>query len=266
MLSILIINFKNPTLLRLCLKSLHNTLDSNFRREILVVDISSSIETRNVISEFSATKLLCFKDNIGYTRGVNEGINASNGEVVLIINPDIIPTRGAIEKMTDYIMSDEEIGLLGPKLLNFDGSVQNSFFRFFGPLTIIYRRTFLGSLPWAKKEINRFLMTDKNKTDKFEVDWLMGSALMSTKKAIKTSGLMDKNLFLYLSEVDWAKRFWENGYKIVYFPEAKMYHYHRRGSRGRYDALDIIKKETRWHIMDAFRYFRKHGIKPKSFI
>lgn len=225
------------------------------------MDIVSSIETRNAVSEFPGTKVLCFKENIGYTRGVNEGIKASTGDIVFIINPDIIPEKGAIEKMVGFINSNPNIGLLGPRLLNFDGSIQNSYFRFFGPLTIIYRRTFLGALPWAKKEMSRFLMADKDRNSVMEVGWLMGSALMATKKAIADNGFMDENLFLYLSEVDWAKRFWENGYKVVYFPEAKMYHYHRRGSKGRYDALDIIKKETRWHIADAIRYFRKNGLK-----
>ena len=132
-------------------------------------------------------------------------------------------------------------------------------------MTIIYRRTFLGRLPWAKKELNRFLITNSNKTQTSKVDWVMGSALMATKQSINKVGLMDENLFLYMSEVDWAKRFWENGYRVIYFPEAQMYHYHRRGSKGRLDAFDIIKKETRWHIKDAIKFFRKHGIRAKSF-
>ncbi len=265
MLSIIIVNFKNPPLLRLCLKSLANTFDKNFQREIIVVDISSTIETRNVISEFPEVRAVCFRENIGYTRGVNEGIKAGLGEAVLVINPDIIPTKNGIEKMTEYILGNDKIGLLGPQLLNFDGSIQDSSFAFYSPLTIVYRRTFLGFLPWAKKELSRFLEVNKDKTKISETDWLMGSALMTTKKAVHNIGLMDENLFLYMSEVDWAHRFWENGYKVLYFPGAKMYHYHRRGSKGKFDAFDIVKKETRWHIIDAIKYFRKHGIFSKSY-
>lgn len=264
-LSIIIVNFKNPPLLRLCLKSLVQTLEPSFEKEIIVVDVASSIETRNVISEFPEVKLVFFKENIGYTKGVNEGIKASRGEIVLIINPDIIPSKGSVERMADYIYKNENVGLLGPQLLNFDGSVQNSSFAFYSPLTIIYRRTFLNLLPWARKELDRFLVNNKDKTKTSEVDWIMGSALMTTKKAIDDIGPMDENLFLYMSEVDWAHRFWENGYKVIYFPEARMYHYHRRGSKGRFDVFDIIKKETRWHIIDAIKYFRKHGIGAKSF-
>ncbi len=251
--------------MRLCLKSLIQTLEPGFEKEIIVVDIASSVETRNIISEFTEVESVCFENNIGYTRGVNEGIKASRGEVVLIINPDIIPLKGSIEGMTNFICKNPKIGLLGPQLLNFDGSIQNSSFAFYSPLTILYRRTFLNLLPWAKKELNRFLTSNKDKTKISEVDWIMGSALMTTKKAMDAIGPMDENLFLYMSEVDWAHRFWENGYKVIYFPEARMYHYHRRGSKGRLDVFDIIKKETRWHLIDAIKYFRKHGIWAKSF-
>jgi len=264
MLSIIIVNFKNPPLLRLCLKSISKTIDLDLDKEILVIDIASTIETKNVISEFKNIRSVLFKENIGYTRGVNEGIKASRGEILFVINPDVIPLKNGVEKMAEYIKNNSNVGLLGPQLLNFDGSIQNSSFRFYSPLTIVYRRTFLGHLPWAKKELARFLMVNESKDKTLEVGWLMGSALMFSKKAAKKIGLMDENLFLYMSEVDWAKRFWENGYKVVYFPEAKMYHYHRRGSKGGFDAFDIFKKETRWHILDAIGYFRKHGFSAKS--
>jgi len=264
-LSIIIVNFKNPALLRLCLKSLRDVISQDFNHEIIVIDVASAIETRNVVSEFSNVKIIPFRENIGYTRGINEGIRASSGDVMFFINSDIIPLKGSIEKMTEYIRRESKVGLIGPQLLNFDGSIQNSSFRFYGPLTIIYRRTFIGRLPWVKNEINRFLVADKDKTKTSEVDWIMGSALMTTRKTVAAVGPMDEKLFLYMSEVDWAKRFWENGYKVIYFPEAKMYHYHRRGSKGRFDAFDIIKKETRWHIMDALRYFKKHGIMTRSY-
>ena len=210
MLSIIIVNFKNPPLLRLCLKSLTNIINKDFAYEIIVVDVASSIATKNVILEFPKVKIVPFRENIGYTRGVNEGIRASGGDAFLILNSDIIPLKGSIETMYDYLKRNEGIGMLGPQLLNFDGSIQNSSFAFYSLLTVVYRRTFIGSFPWARKELGRFLMTSKDKLKISEVDWLMGSALMTTKKAIRDIGLMDETLFLYMSEVDWAKRFWEN--------------------------------------------------------
>lgn len=261
MLSVVIINFKNPPLLRLCLRSVISSISSNFKYELLVVDSESSVETRNVIGEFNGVRIVPFKRNIGYTKGVNEGIRAGKGNYFFILNPDIVPKNGAIEKLFSYMENNSDIGLMGPRLLNFDGTAQDSCFRFYTLWTIIARRTILGKLPIGKNIINYFLMKDINLSKPSNVDWLMGSALLTKKDAVNKVGLMDENLFLYMTDVDWAKRFWENGYRVVYYPESEMFHYHKRGSKGRWALLDIFfRKETRWHIADAVKYFRKYGI------
>lgn len=266
MLSIIIVNFKNPPLLRLALKSITGTLEPGFEKEIIVVDICSTIETRNVISEFPDVRQVCFGVNIGYTRGVNEGIKLSNGDVMLILNPDIIPLEGSIEKMYRHLTENRGVGMIGPQLLNFDGTYQNSFFRFPYPWTLFLRRTFLGKFWLGKKSLEYFTMKDADHEIVQSVDWLMGSALMVSKEAVQKVGLMDENLFLYMSDIDWPKRFWENGYTVTYFPESKMYHYHRRDSKGRFGILDmLIKKESRWHLSDAIKYFRKHGISAQRY-
>ncbi len=261
MLSIIIINFKNPPLLRLCLKTLKNNLVEDFYHEIIVVDSASSPETRNVVKEFPDTILWAFDGNIGYTRGVNEGIKAASGDYFLILNPDIIPIKGAIENIYNYMTKNKDVGLAGPKLLNFDGTAQNSCFRFYTPLTMLCRRTFLGLVPPGKKYLEHFLMNDSDLSKPAKVDWLMGSAIMASRAAVDDVGLMDGDLFLYMTDVDWARRFWENGYKVIYYPYSEMYHYHKRGSKGRFILTDIfLRKETRWHLMDALRYFKKHGL------
>ncbi len=266
MLSIIIVNFKNPQLLRLCLGSLTNTLNPDFKKEILVVDISSSVETRNVISEFTEAKALCFKENIGYTKGVNEGIKNSQGDAILILNSDIIPLKDSIENMYQNLIRNTDVGIVGPQLLNFDGTPQVSFFRLPSPLTLIYRRTFLGRLPFGKNNLDYFTMKDVDHSKPHPMDWLMGSAFMVSAEAVKKVGLMDEDMFLYMSDVDWPRRFWENGYKVLYYPNSKLYHYHKRDSKGQFGILDFfIKKESRWHIIDAIKYFRKYGITTKSF-
>ena len=266
MLSVIIINFKNSPLLRLCLKTLTNVLDPNFSREITVVDIASTVETRNVISEFSDVKLISFKENIGYTRGVNESIRVNQGDAFLILNPDVIILKDSVEKMYEYLKQNRQIGIIGPQLLNFDGIPQSSFFRFPSPWTLIYRRTFWGKISFGKKHLDRFTMKDLGRVKFHEADWLMGSAIMVSRQAVEKVGLMDERFFLYMSDIDWPRRFWENGYTVVYYPEAKMYHYHQRESRGRLGALDFLfKKESRWHLIDAVKYFKKYGIRSKSF-
>ena len=267
MLSVVIVNYKNPALLRLCLRSLAKVISPSFRHEIIVVDIASDVETKQVVLEFPSVRSVAFKQNIGYTRGVNEGIKAARGDAVFIANSDIIPLEGSLESMYAYLKDHHEIGMLGPQLLNFNGSRQQSCFRFYTPLTIACRRTVLGSLPFGRRALDRFAMADKDLSKPMEADWLMGSALMVSKRAIDNVGLMDESLFLYMSDVDWPRQFWENGYRVVFYPEARMYHYHMRESRSRLGSLDaLFNRQTRQHIKDAIRYFRKNGLHHLSHI
>lgn len=264
MLSIIIVNYKNPPLLRLCLQSLARNISSDFSHEIIVVDSQSTAETRMVVTEefaqrFAHILVLPFKENTGYTRGVNEGLRVASGEHLLILNPDIILTPNALSNMLDAMKANPHVGLLGPQLLNFDDTIQQSCFRFYSPLTILYRR--ISHLPFSEKILNRFLMRDQNLLHQIPVDWLMGSALMTTRSALTRIGFMDEQFFLYMSEVDWARRFWDNGYTVLYYPGASLYHYHQRQSKGGLGILDVFsRQETRWHIIDAFRYFYKWGM------
>ncbi len=263
MLSIIIVNYKQPELLRLCLKTLRNTLSKDFSHEIIVMDSASSVETRNVaVEEFSGIRYIPFKENVGYTHMVNEGLQAALGETFFIMNSDILPLAGSIEEMYRFLTENPKVGLIGPQLLNFDGSPQQSCFRYYTPLTIVYRRTPLGWLPFGKKALDRFYMKDKDLSKPCPAEWLSGSALMGTIIAANKVGPMDPKLFLYMSDVDWPRRFWENGYQVLFYPSSRMYHYHHRHSRSWLGMLDaLFNPQTHQHLRDAFRYFRKYGFK-----
>ncbi len=269
MLSIIILSYKNPALLRLCLSSFARSLSAGLNYEIIVVDNETSLETQSVVldefkDKFKNIKLVPLKKNRGYTRGVNEGIKASKGEYVLYFNYDVVVEPGAIEKLFDYFKKYSDIGLLGPKLVNFNGTEQSSCFRFYSPLAVICRR--IPHFPYAKNILGRFLMKDTDLSKTQEVDWISGAVFITSKSAIGKVGLLDEKLYHYFSDVDWARRFWENGYRVVYFPNTKIFHYHGQTSRGRLGILEFIfNRATRWHIKDAIFYFSKHGLRVPSY-
>src|SRR3990167_4527026 len=118
MLSIIILNYKNPPLLRLCLKSVTASISRDFKYEIIAVDNASEYETRSVITEeFPSVKLIPLKENLGYTRANNIGLKEAIGDQLLILNVDIAPLAGSIEKMSHYMNNRPQIGMLGPELL-----------------------------------------------------------------------------------------------------------------------------------------------------
>ncbi|HWA64340.1 MAG TPA: glycosyltransferase family 2 protein [Candidatus Paceibacterota bacterium] len=261
MLSIIIVNYQKPELLRLCLKSIQRAITPSFAHEVLVVDVAAGPRTRAVVvEEFPSVRYLPFAENIGYTKGVNAGIAACGSDTCFVMNSDIIPMANSFEILHKYLADHPDAGMVGPQLLNFDGTPQPSCFRYVTPLTILSRRTPLGLLPFMKKSMNDFFMNDQDLTHPTPADWLSGSAFMITMSAAKKVGPLDESMFLYLSDVDWPRRFWDNGYAVMYIPEAQMFHYHHRESRGRVGIFDVfVNRQTRQHIKDAIRYFRKYG-------
>lgn len=269
MLSIIILSYKDPAVLRLCLKSLSRSLPTSIDYEVIVVDNETSLETQSVITDefqniFKDIKLVALQRNEGYTRGVNEGIRAARGEYILYSNHDVVFEPRSLDAMYDYLRHNPKVGLLGPKLLNFNGTEQPSSFRFYSPWTIICRR--MPYIPFAKKAINRFLMKDIDLSKTRSVDWISGAIFMSSRKAIDKVGLLDERLYHYFSDVDWARRFWENGYTVVHFTEAKIFHYHGQASRGKLGPLEFIyNRAAIWHIKDGLKYFIKYGFTSQAY-
>jgi GT2 family glycosyltransferase len=263
-LSIIIVHHRTPELLKLCLASIRKTLsscdDDRLDYEVIIVDSATTRQGRNVVKEkFPEAVFLPFKENLGYSRGVNVGISKAGGNYLLILNPDVIATDGAVGKMLSYMKTHPDIGALGPKMLNFNGSIQETYFSFYKPATIAARRTFLGRFGSFKRLLDDFLMTGSDRNKIQTPDWLMGSAIMVSRKAVEKVGLMDERFFMYFEDVDWARRFWHNDFKVVYFPEAVMYHYHQRESKSRLGLLDaLFNKKTRWHIQSAIKFFWKY--------
>lgn len=272
MLSIIINHYRTPELLKLCIQSIEKNL-SAIEHEIIVRDGEAMEETGEMMREaFPQVTYLPENYNVGFAKLVNEGIRVSKGELLLIINADIIIANAeSVQKLIDYLSRSETCGVVGPKLLNMNGSLQQSCFRFYKPFTLLFRRTFLGKTPWGERDIARFTYDDlfgkspetaaSGQKSAVPVDWLMGSALLAKRKAVETVGSFDENFFMYFEDVDWCRRFWEKGWKVMYFPEAVFYHYHMQASRGKKGLFEILaNKYTRIHVFSAFKYFRKYGV------
>lgn len=262
-LSIIITKYKNPEILKVCIDSIRRNLTIK-DYEIIVADSEGEDETEMMMREdYPEVKYVPCRENIGFEGTVKNGYEKSKGKYVLILNHDIIVKKNSIENILTYLKNNSDVGLCGPKLLNFNESLQFSCFRFYTLMTIVYRRTFVGKFGFAKKHLDRFLMKDFDHKSVREVDWLMGSALMTKREVLEKVGLMDSRFKLYFEDVDWCRRFWENGYKVIYFPQAEMYHYHGRGSAGKGVFKTLFSNRLTWiHISSAIKYFLKYRGKP----
>lgn len=271
-LSIIINHYRTPEILRNCLKSIRENLkDSGFDWEIVVTDSATIEQTEQMMAEeFSDVIFLPNQENIGFGKSINAALDKARGEYIFIINADIVvDEKGAIGKMLEYMAEHPEIGMLGPKLWNINNTWQQSCFRFYTPMTVFYRRTLLGKTSFGRKNLNDFLMKDildKGEiTEPIAVDWLMGSAMMVRSKDLEKVGGFDERYFMYFEDVDWARRFWENGLKVIYFPKVTMYHYHFQSSKKKNLWQSAFNKYARIHIQSALKYFRKFGMKKVKY-
>lgn len=257
-LSIAVNSYRTPELLRLCLQSLRDHV-SGIEYEVISVDSATEEVTEMMVrEEFPEVRFFPYRENVGFKTLVNRSIKESRGEYIFLINSDIIVNGDTVRLLTQYFDTHPEVTLAGPRQINFNGEDQLSCFRFYRPFTILCRRTILGKLSWGKRHLDWFLMKDYDRKSPRTVDWVMGSAMFVRRSAALSVGLMDNRFFMYMEDVDWCRRFWENGYQVLYYPEASVFHYHAKGS-ARGGLLGLLgNRLTWWHIGSAIKYFWKY--------
>jgi N-acetylglucosaminyl-diphospho-decaprenol L-rhamnosyltransferase len=266
LLSIIIVNYNTAALTKACIESL---LKQKFpgQLEIIVIDNASRDESVALLrSDFPTITVISHERNLGLAAGVNAGLAVASGTYTLILNPDIIALPGALHDIVRYLDEHPTVGIVGGQLLSPSGKIQFSCYRFYRPVTVMYRRTWLGSTPVGRRETARFLMKDFDRLQPRAVDWLMGACLAVRQRAVREVGGMDERFFLYFEDVDWCRRFWQSGWRVVYLPTAQFSHYHQRSSeRGGIFGI-VHNRATREHIKSAVKYFwkyRGHSI-PRS--
>jgi GT2 family glycosyltransferase len=261
-LSIVILNYKSEGLVRYCLSNILKS-DLQISYEIVVVDNASpNSGVRNLKNEFSNVKFIELKENRGFSAGNNAGIKVAKGKYIVIINPDIVVSPGSLEKLVDFMDNNPKVGCAGPKLMNPDGTVQNSCLRFPIGIMPFYRRSPLGKTKKGQRYLRNYLMHDFDHNSNIPVDWLFGACIVVRKSAIDEVGLMDEGYFLYIGDTDWCRVFWEKGYKVYYVADSEMIHYHHRESATNPGITGIFNYVTRIHIKDFIHYTRKFKGKP----
>lgn len=256
-ISIIIVNYRARGLVKQCLKSIRRAaIRPSY--EVFVVDNDSRDAMGEMLREdFPEVKGILMPKNIGFAAANNAAMREAKGRYIFILNPDTELLPGTIEKMLQAMETDATIGILAPKLIHPDRTRQESVHRFPSPLVPIYRRTPIGRTTKAKAALDRYFLRDKTMTDTTEVDWAEGAALFVRRKAIDVVGMFDERFFVYFEDADWARRFWEKGWSVVYLPSAEIIHYHRRESADGSWFTGLFKAVTRIHIMSAIKYFLK---------
>ncbi len=253
-LSIIIVNYKSKAKLINCLDSIGKSDLSDLKYEVVIVDNDSGDDLSDLKYEY---KFVSSPKNLGMGAGNNLGIKNSQGEFILISNPDIVYEPNTIKTLFLYLKNNLEVGLVGPKLLNSDGSLQYSCVRFPKFYIPILRRTFVGHFFPAR--LNHYLMKNEDHDIVREADWLLGACFMVRRPSFE---LFDDRFFMYFEDVDLCRQIKNKNLKVIYFPIVTVIHDHVRASAQKpwYEAL-LQDSIARTHLKSAFKYFYKWRFK-----
>jgi len=226
LIDIIIVNYYSTDYLLRCLRSIYDSLQG-VPAKVLIQDNASKDGVDRVKVEFPQAILLKNSYNMGFSKAINNALKHNDSPYTMLLNPDTHVMDGFFESILRYMEENPDVGIVGPKILDHDGSVQGSARSFPTPLTALFGRSsflsrFFPNNPFTRANI---LTTRSDGKTPMEVDWVSGACLVARRKAIEDVGPMDERFFIYWEDADWCRRMWKKGWKVVYFPKASIVHY-----------------------------------------
>lgn len=255
--SVVTVNYGTADNIFLLWQSLKEHVTLNF--EFIIVDNASPNGDLEKLEAFFASEkqvhVIGLQQNLGFGGGYREGVRFVTGNYIAIVNPDIQVEAGCFETLLAVIEVNEKVGLLAPRLLNPDGSMQQNARRFPSPWVMFGRRLF-GKFSWAYDSDKSWY--DVSQTQPIAVDWVQGSFMFMRTQFFKVDlGGFDERFFLFLEDTDLCRRVWMSGKKVWLVPLARARHGVDRLSGGNF--FQAVRKKTFWiHVSSAFKYFFKY--------
>ncbi|MBI3162118.1 MAG: glycosyltransferase family 2 protein [Chloroflexi bacterium] len=261
-ISICITNYNARDFLRDCLASIYGTLDS-VSFEIVVVDNFSGDGAPEMLrKDFPNVTLITNDENTGFTRPYNQAMKLTQGRYVVILNPDTVIQPNALADLAKFLDSHLEVGIVGPKVLNRDKTLQKQCRRSEArPWDAICYFSGLSSLYPNDKRFGGYLMSYMGEDETHEAEAVSGSCMMIRREVIEQIGYLDENFFAYQEDSDYCRRARLHGWKIYYHPQAQVIHYGGEGG----SKVQPFRTIYEWH-RSYYLYFRKHFAKDYFFL
>lgn len=251
-ISVVIVTWNARQIVSQCLEAL-TAHQSRYSFEIILVDNASTDGTPDMVEQrFPQVTLIRNSENLGFAKANNIGIRRATGRYVCLMNSDIIIRDGCFDRLLEYQESHPDVGILAPKLLNPDLSLQRSC-KSLPTLWIVlcealaFDRLFPRSRFWGGRLWEFF---DYNSIREAPV--IPAAFWMVRREVFDQIGLLDEQFFFYGEDNDFCRRVGDEEFKIVFHPEAEAIHYHQGSSSG---------TPVRFHVQlqrSTVQYFRKH--------
>ncbi len=239
-LSIVIVSYNTKKITQDCLNSINRSLlGTKIKYEIIVIDNDSHDGSKEMLEKYSSNiknRTVYFQTNanLGFGRGNNFGVKKTKGKYILLLNSDTVVLNRSIEKLFNFYTSNEKnVHFLGAKLLNKDLTPQPSAARFF-TLPVVFASLLLKGDYWG--------LTRSSPNELKQVDWISGACIFTKKALYQKLGGFDKDIFMYMEEVDFLYRARKKGFLTYIYPPAQIIHLGSASSGGKtFPILQVYK-------------------------
>src|SRR3989344_2467039 len=260
-LSVIIVNWNTKKLLEDCLRSIFKfTKDVSF--EVIVADNGSTDGSQAMVKKkFPQVKLITNKDN-------NKGIKLARGKYILLLNSDTYLIENSFKKIIEGVNKFDDLGAMGPLLLNEDRSIQQSVGFFPNIPQIFWWMTFIDDLPGGTFLKPYHVDHDSFYKNQHEVDWITGAAFLIPKKVVGKIGMLDEKIFMYGEDFEWCFRIKKAGFKVYFSQSAKIVHIgggsvnkiRTNAFVGEFRGLEYFYKKYKSHAsLQILRFLLKMG-------
>lgn len=248
-LSIIIVNWNTCDMLRDCLASVYAGLDT-LQTEVFVVDNGSSDASLAMLAaEFPRVMTIANPDNRGFAAANNQALVRAKGRHVMLLNTDTLVHDSVLPDAVAFLDANPRVGVMGPRILNRDGSVQASATSYPSLGRLLGQTLGLNHIP----ALDGYRMLGWDRRGFRAVEVISGCAMLVRREAMEQVGLLDAGFFFYGEETDWCRRFATAGWQVVFAPVGEITHFGGGSVRSLNHRRDVMLTEG------TVRLHRKHG-------
>lgn len=253
-ISFCIVNLNARDVLFNCLKSIPESIN-DLTYEVIIVDNNSSDNSQLMVKTlFKDYQIIQNKKNEGYTKAINKGLVQAKGDYLVVLNPDTILQKESIAKLVNTLKKNKNIGIIGPKVINEDGTFQKSCRRGLAkPQAVLSYFFGLSKLFPDNKIFTGYQLNHLDENKENEVYGVSGSCMVIKKIVINDIGYFDERYFAYQEDSDYCLMAINKGWKVLYFPSVQIIH---KGGVGGSNSVPM-KAIFEWH-KSYYLYYKKH--------
>ena len=264
-ITIIIVNYNVEYFLEQCLNSVFKALEK-VTGEVFVVDnnsIDGSVEM--VEQKFPEVKLIANKDNKGFSKANNQAMHISNGEYVLLLNPDTVVEEDTFLEVCNFMDNHPDAGGLGVRMLDGKGKFLPESKRGLPTPAVAFYKIFgLSALFPKSKRFGRYHLGYLSEFETNEIEILSGAFMLMRREALDKVGYLDEAFFMYGEDIDLSYRIILGGYKNYYLPETRIIHY--KGESTKKSSVNYVFVFYRAMVIFAEKHFSQKNARLFSLL